>query len=111
MTDQSSAIITHCFLRTAIRSQEVERGLHDQEDRACTARLQQAGRLLGIRILDHVVIGESECFSFANSGLLTEAEAGSRVSLARENPLAHPLLEYDPGMIARPFRPSVNSYK
>jgi DNA repair protein RadC len=35
------------------------------EDRAVTERLRQAGELLGIELLDHVVIGEERYFSFA----------------------------------------------
>jgi DNA repair protein RadC len=41
-----------------------------QEDRNCTSRLVQAGKVLGIRVLDHVVIGQEAFFSFADSGLL-----------------------------------------
>jgi DNA repair protein RadC len=40
------------------------------EDRECTARLCQAGKILGIRVLDHIVIGHDDYFSFADSGLL-----------------------------------------
>jgi len=35
------------------------------EDRALTARLRQAGELLGIRVLDHVVIGDGSYASLA----------------------------------------------
>lgn len=38
------------------------------EDRAVTERLRQAGELLGIPMLDHVVIGEARYFSFADEG-------------------------------------------
>jgi len=42
-----------------------------KEDRAITARLVEAGRLLGISILDHVIIGgEGRYFSFADENLL-----------------------------------------
>lgn len=41
-----------------------------QEDRDCTRRLCEAGKILGIRVLDHVVIGQEAFFSFADSGLL-----------------------------------------
>src|SRR4029453_4737609 len=42
-----------------------------KEDRAITARLVEAGKLLGISILDHVVIGgEGRYFSFADENLL-----------------------------------------
>src|SRR5437870_8866744 len=35
------------------------------EDRALTARLRQAGELLGIRVLDHVVVGDGSFVSMA----------------------------------------------
>jgi DNA repair protein RadC len=35
-----------------------------QEDRAVTRRLQAAGELLGIRVLDHVIVAEDGYFSF-----------------------------------------------
>src|SRR5262249_19479050 len=43
-----------------------------QEDRVLTVRLVAAGKLLGISVLDHVVIGDgtSAYFSFADEGLL-----------------------------------------
>jgi DNA repair protein RadC len=42
-----------------------------KEDRAITARLVEAGRLLGISVLDHVIIGgEGKYFSFADENLL-----------------------------------------
>ena len=42
-----------------------------KEDRAITQRLVEAGKLLGISILDHVIIGgEGRYFSFADEGLL-----------------------------------------
>ena len=40
------------------------------EDRSLTRRLKEAGELLGIRILDHVVIGDGRYRSFADSGFL-----------------------------------------
>ena len=40
------------------------------EDRSCTDRLVKAGHILGIRVLDHIVIGLEEYFSFADAGLL-----------------------------------------
>ena len=44
-----------------------------QEDRALTTRLHDAGKLLGIALLDHIIIGDGtgEMFSFANEGLLS----------------------------------------
>ena len=41
-----------------------------QEDHALTARLVQAGEILGIAVLDHLVIGEGRYVSFADQGWL-----------------------------------------
>lgn len=40
------------------------------EDRAITRRLKEAGELLGIGLLDHVVIGDRRYVSFADQSLL-----------------------------------------
>jgi DNA repair protein RadC len=40
------------------------------DDLALTARLKQAGELLGIAVLDHVVIGEGRYVSLREQGLL-----------------------------------------
>ncbi len=45
-----------------------------REDRDCTQRLFRAGKILGIRILDHVVLGHDDYFSFADAGLLQETD-------------------------------------
>jgi DNA repair protein RadC len=51
-----------------------DRNTHPQpskEDRAITQRLKEAGALLGINVLDHLVIGaEGRYFSFADENLL-----------------------------------------
>jgi DNA repair protein RadC len=43
-----------------------------QEDRVLTARLVAGGKLLGIQVLDHVIVGDGsqQYFSFADEGLL-----------------------------------------
>ncbi len=41
-----------------------------REDRECTSRLCQAGKILGIRCLDHIVLGFDDYFSFADAGVL-----------------------------------------
>lgn len=43
------------------------------EDRALTSRLVSAGDILGIRVLDHIVIGDGRYVSFADKGWLHEA--------------------------------------
>lgn len=40
------------------------------EDREITRKLKEAGRLLGIAVLDHIIISRDSFFSFAESGLL-----------------------------------------
>jgi DNA repair protein RadC len=43
-----------------------------REDRDCTVRLVKAGAILGIRVLDHIICGGSDFYSFADAGLLNE---------------------------------------
>jgi DNA repair protein RadC len=43
-----------------------------REDRECTQRLCQAGKVLGIRILDHIILGHTDYFSFADAALLVD---------------------------------------
>jgi DNA repair protein RadC len=45
-----------------------------ESDRLLTRDLIAAGRPLGLRLLDHVIVGEETTFSFADSGLLDELE-------------------------------------
>jgi DNA repair protein RadC len=46
-----------------------------REDRDCTQRLMHAGNILGIRVLDHIVLGHDDYYSFADSGLLSDGLA------------------------------------
>ena len=41
-----------------------------REDNECTRRLVKAGRILGIRVLDHIVFGHDGYFSFSDEGSL-----------------------------------------
>ena len=41
-----------------------------KEDNECTNRLVHAGRILGIRVLDHIVFGHEEYYSFSDAGRL-----------------------------------------
>jgi DNA repair protein RadC len=41
-----------------------------REDKECTQRLYEAGKLLGIRCLDSIVLGHDDYYSFADAGLL-----------------------------------------
>jgi DNA repair protein RadC len=40
------------------------------EDIAITRRLKEAGEIMGIKVLDHIIIGEGEYLSFVERGLL-----------------------------------------
>ena len=46
-----------------------------QEDRMLTTRLVSAGHLLGIRVLDHVVVGDGRYVSFADQGWIEPSAA------------------------------------
>ena len=41
-----------------------------QEDRALTKRLVDAGQLLGIHVIDHLIVSPDNAFSFRQEGLL-----------------------------------------
>ena len=41
------------------------------EDKKFTQELSAAGKLLGIKVLDHVIIGDGNHFSFADEGIMT----------------------------------------
>jgi len=41
-----------------------------QEDMEITRRLMEPGKIIGIRLLDHLIIGEESYFSFRDQGLL-----------------------------------------
>ena len=40
------------------------------EDKSLTRILSDGGKLLGIPVLDHIIIGDNAYFSFADAGLL-----------------------------------------
>ena len=41
-----------------------------REDLAITKRLREAGEILGIKVLDHIIVGDETFTSFVNQGLL-----------------------------------------
>jgi len=55
------------------------------EDRECTARLVKAGSILGIRVLDHIVIGAEDYFSFADAGLIDASIHFNAASIGEKN--------------------------
>jgi len=40
------------------------------EDKKFTTELSAAGKLMGIKVLDHIIIGDGHCFSFADEGMM-----------------------------------------
>ena len=40
------------------------------EDHKVTKRLHESGQLLGIKLLDHVIVTDTEYYSFSDSGIL-----------------------------------------
>ena len=41
-----------------------------REDIEITRRLVESGKILGIRVLDHIIVGEYRYFSFTDNGML-----------------------------------------
>lgn len=39
-----------------------------QEDRVLTKRLREAGQLLGLNLLDHLILADQNLYSFADQG-------------------------------------------
>lgn len=39
-----------------------------EEDKKVTRRIKDAGEILGIKLLDHLIIAKNSCYSFANEG-------------------------------------------
>ena len=52
------------------------------EDVRLTRRLVEVGNVLGVKILDHIIIGEGEYVSFHDRGLLSETLAKTKVVLS-----------------------------
>lgn len=48
------------------------------EDFAVTSRIREAGKLIGIPLLDHVIFGEIRYFSFLERGYMTDATGGAQ---------------------------------
>lgn len=55
------------------------------EDASVTSRLVDAGRLVGIRVLDHVVVAAGGYFSFREAGRLEALPAGALMPIVRRD--------------------------
>ena len=60
-----------CYAVVAVHNHPSSETAPSDEDVALTKRLQQAGELIGIKLLDHVIIGagDNRYFSFLDAGL------------------------------------------
>ncbi len=47
------------------------RAVPSQEDNLVTSRIEEAGKLLGIRLSDHIIIGDRTYYSYREAGYLT----------------------------------------
>jgi DNA repair protein RadC len=63
-----SAILASAAAVTLVHNHPSGDPTPSDEDRALTARLRAAGDLLGIRVLDHVVIGRDSYYSMVDCG-------------------------------------------
>lgn len=54
-------------------------------DKSITKNLTVAGKIMEIKVLDHIIIGENKYFSFADEGLIKEYEV--KAKMVEENPL------------------------
>ena len=69
-----SAIISNAAAMILVHNHPSGDPVPSAEDRAITQRLVAAGNLLGIRVLDHVVVGDDgRHFSFNDAGQLGDA--------------------------------------
>ena len=65
-----SALISSAAALILIHNHPSGDPLPSSEDMKVTRRLKEAGDLLGIKVLDHLVVGDSSYYSFADHGCL-----------------------------------------
>ena len=66
----STAVRLRCASIITIHNHPSGAEQPSKEDIQITRRLREAGKLLGIRLLDHIIIGDRQHFSFADENLL-----------------------------------------
>lgn len=64
------AVIKGCASLIFVHNHPSGEAKPSQEDIILTRRLSQAGHLLGIRVLDHIIITDETHFSFRDSGMM-----------------------------------------
>ncbi len=65
-----SAILLNACAILAVHNHPSGDPTPSPEDRTLTTRLREAGDLLGIRLLDHLILGDDRVYSFADQGWL-----------------------------------------
>ena len=66
----STAVRLRCAALIAIHNHPSGDPAPSAEDVRITERLREAGKILGIRLLDHLIVGENRYFSFADEAML-----------------------------------------
>ena len=66
----SDAIIDRAASIIFVHNHPSEDVFPSQEDILVTNRLVEVGKLVGIEVLDHIIVGKNDSFSFKNKGLL-----------------------------------------
>lgn len=71
------------------------------EDKSITNRLYSAGEILGIKILDHIIIGEDGYFSFIESGCINNL---STTTTPQREPSKQEVFQRSTGILLRTLR-------
>jgi DNA repair protein RadC len=65
-----TALLSNAAAIILVHQHPTEDPLPGSEDIAITRRLKEAGEIMGIKVLDHIIVGEGEYLSFVERGLL-----------------------------------------
>ena len=65
-----TAVKVRCSALIAIHNHPSGDPSPSVEDREITRRLRESGKILGIKLLDHIIVSEESYFSFADEGCL-----------------------------------------
>ena len=60
-------------------------------DRNITRELVYAGRIMNVKVLDHIIIGDNQYYSFAGDGLIGEYETDYLNQMLRNRQQNHPI--------------------
>ena len=66
-----SSILSNAAAFIAVHNHPSGRAVPSGEDNTVTARIAEAGKLLGIALSDHIIIGDRTYFSYREAGYLT----------------------------------------